>query len=72
VSPGRDPQTALIDFDSLVSADVPRVRKVLDEAPYELQPRGPVGDDQRLVGFNATPPDREMVTQVGAPGTASR
>jgi hypothetical protein len=39
VSPGRDPQTALIDFDSLVPADVPRVRKVLDEAPYELLPR---------------------------------
>jgi quercetin dioxygenase-like cupin family protein len=138
VSPDRDPQTALIDFDSLVPEDVPHVRKVLYEAPYEFLPRDPsvtinvyigvhnplsstawhfhngasffavlqgrievefedevrrfaagdvyaepIGRVHRAhnpdpevkfvcVGFNATPPDREMVTQVEAPGTASR
>jgi hypothetical protein len=43
VSPDRDPQTGLIDFDNLVPADVPHVRKVLYEAPYELLPRDPSG-----------------------------
>ncbi len=133
MSPDSDPQTALIDFDSLVPADAAHVRKVLYEAPYELLPRDPsatitvyigvhnplsytawhfhngtsffavlqgrievefedetrsfsVGDvyaepvgkihrahnpDSAVkfvcVGFNATPPDRELVTTVEAP-----
>jgi quercetin dioxygenase-like cupin family protein len=135
VSLDRDPTTALIDFDSLLPADVPHVRNVLYEAPYELLPRDPsvtitvyigvhntlsstvwhyhngasffvvlqgrievefedevrrfaVGDvyaepigkihrahnpDPEVkfvcVGFNATPPDRELVTAVDAPSS---
>ena len=133
MSPDSDQQTALIDFDSLLPADLPHVRKVLYEAPYGLLPRDPsvtinvyigvhnplsytawhfhngtsffavlqgrievefedevrrfsAGDvyaepigkihrahnpDPELkfvcVGFNATPPDREMVTKVEVP-----
>ena len=135
MSPDRNPTTALIDFDSLLPADVPHVRNVLYEAPYELLPRDPsvtitvyigvhnplsstvwhyhngasffvvlqggievefedevrrfaVGDvyaepigkihrahnpDPEVkfvcVGFNATPPDRELVTAVDAPSS---
>jgi quercetin dioxygenase-like cupin family protein len=41
VRPDRDPQTALIDFDSLLPAGEAHVRKVLYEAPYELLPKDP-------------------------------
>lgn len=133
MSAEKDPETALIDFDSLLPADEAHVRKVLFEGPYDLLPRDPsvtvnvyigvhnplsytawhfhngssffavlqgrievefqdevrrfsVGDvyaepigkihrahnpdpDQKFVcvGFNATPPDREMVTAVEVP-----
>jgi quercetin dioxygenase-like cupin family protein len=133
VSTNSDPKTAPIDFDALLPADAPHVRKVLFEAPYELLPRDPtvtvvvyigvhnpgsytawhyhngssffvvlqgqievefqdevrsfaVGDvysepigkihrahnpDPEVkfvcVGFNATPPDREMVQSVEVP-----
>jgi quercetin dioxygenase-like cupin family protein len=129
-----EPSTALIDFDGLLPADVPHVRRVLYEAPYDLLPRDPsvtitvyigvhnpksytdwhyhngssffavlqgrieveladevrsfsVGDvysepigkvhrahnpDPEVkfvcVGFNATPPGRELVTTVEEPG----
>jgi quercetin dioxygenase-like cupin family protein len=133
LSSDADTQTALIDFDSLLPADVPHIRKMLYEAPYELLPRDPsvtisvyigvhnprsftawhyhngasffavlqgrievefedevrcfsagdvyaepIGKVHRAhnpdpevkfvcVGFNATPPDQELVTTVEAP-----
>jgi quercetin dioxygenase-like cupin family protein len=36
-----EPSTSFIDFDSLLPADVPHVRRVLYEAPYDLLPRDP-------------------------------
>ena len=41
VYPSQDPDTTLLDFDSLLPADVPHVRKVLYEAAYEHLPRDP-------------------------------
>jgi quercetin dioxygenase-like cupin family protein len=133
VSAHEDPETTLIDFDALLPADAPHVRKILYEEAYEHLPRDPsvaivvyigvhnpksytawhyhngssffavlqgrievefedevrsfaagdvyaepIGKIHRAhnpdpavkfvcVGFNATPPDREMVVSVEAP-----